>query len=82
MRSILKRSRVGKDGVIRLDVPSEFAGIEVDITIVPSPTTMAQSEGVGDVGWSPGFFEDIVGGWEGDPLTRGPQGEYETRRTA
>ncbi len=70
MRSILQRSRVGKDGVIRLDVPSELAGTEVDITIVPSPTTVAQSDGAGDAGWSHGFFKDIVGGWEGDPLTR------------
>lgn len=24
-------------------------------------------------GWSPGFFEEIIGGWEGEPLERSPQ---------
>lgn len=30
-------------------------------------------------GWPAGFFEEVVGGWRGDPLQRPPQGEYETR---
>ena len=29
--------------------------------------------------WPPGFFEDVVGGWEGAPLERPPQGTYESR---
>ena len=30
-------------------------------------------------GWPPGFFEEVVGGWVGEPLRRGPQGGYEDR---
>lgn len=30
-------------------------------------------------GWMPGFFEEVIGGWVGEPLAREPQGEYETR---
>jgi len=30
--------------------------------------------------WPKGFFEDIVGGWVGEPLERPPQGELETRQ--
>lgn len=30
-------------------------------------------------GWPPGFFEAVVGGWEGEPLERAPQGENEER---
>jgi hypothetical protein len=29
--------------------------------------------------WPEGFFEEVVGGWQGEPLTRAPQGEYEDR---
>ncbi|MEQ8971107.1 MAG: type II toxin-antitoxin system ParD family antitoxin [Coleofasciculus sp. C1-SOL-03] len=32
-----------------------------------------------ELGWSPGFFEKTAGKWQGEPLTRGEQGEYEQR---
>ena len=32
-----------------------------------------------ELGWSPGFFERTAGKWEGEPLIRGEQGEYEQR---
>ncbi len=32
-----------------------------------------------DLGWPPGFFEKIAGGWQGERLQRGDQGEYENR---
>ncbi len=33
---------------------------------------------VGDEGWPEGFFEEVLGGWEGE-LERPPQGAYEKR---
>ncbi len=32
-----------------------------------------------DVGWPDEFFEDVVGGWVGEPLTRPSQGTHEER---
>ncbi|MEQ9550532.1 MAG: type II toxin-antitoxin system ParD family antitoxin [Coleofasciculus sp. G3-WIS-01] len=32
-----------------------------------------------ELGWSPSFFERTAGKWQGEPLTRGEQGEYEQR---
>lgn len=29
--------------------------------------------------WPEGFFEEVIGGWQGEPLERAPQGEYEVR---
>jgi antitoxin ParD1/3/4 len=29
--------------------------------------------------WFPGFFEEVIGGWAGDPLERAEQGEFEMR---
>ena len=31
------------------------------------------------LGYSPGFFEEVAGGWAGEPLVRPEQGEYEQR---
>ena len=33
----------------------------------------------GEKDWPPGFFEEVVGGWHGEPLRRPDQGLYETR---
>ena len=30
-------------------------------------------------GWPEGFFEEVLGGWKGEPLERAPQLEYEQR---
>lgn len=30
-------------------------------------------------GWPDRFFEDVVGGWKGEPLERPPQGRLEKR---
>jgi len=29
--------------------------------------------------WPSGFFEDVVGGWQGEPLQRAEQGEHDLR---
>lgn len=29
--------------------------------------------------WPEGFFDDVVGGWQGKPLQRPSQGDYERR---
>jgi Protein of unknown function (DUF2281) len=30
-------------------------------------------------GWHPGFFEEVIGGWEGEKLVRDLQPDYELR---
>lgn len=30
-------------------------------------------------GWPEGYFEDVIGGWKGEPLQRPPQGTPERR---
>jgi hypothetical protein len=31
--------------------------------------------------WPEGFFEEVVGGWQGEPLERPPQAQLEVRET-
>ncbi len=47
--------------------------IEIEVTVTIEKVTPKQR------GWMPGFFEEVIGGWVGEPLQRPEQGEYETR---
>jgi hypothetical protein len=31
------------------------------------------------IGWPEGYFEDVIGGWQGEPLQRPPQLDLEQR---
>ena len=80
MRSISIRSRVGTDGMLHLEVPSDFVDTEVEVMVIVQPATQSRADRAED-SWSPGFFESVVGSWQGEPLVREPEGDYETRET-
>lgn len=77
MRSVLIRSRVGDDGMLHLDVPSDFVGTDVEVMVIVQPVAPAATK---DPAWSPDFFKSVVGGWQGDLLRRESEGEYEIRQ--
>lgn len=72
MESITVRSRVGKDSILHLDIPVEMAETDIEVTVIIQKITPQR-------GWIPGFFEEVIGGWVGEPLEREEQGKYETR---
>lgn len=73
MQSIKIRSHVGADGVLHLDIPVEMTNTEIEVTVTIQTVSPQQR------GWMPGFFEEVIGGWLGEPLERPEQGEYEIR---
>jgi len=80
MKSIMLRSHVGEDGVLKLQVPLELTNTDLEVMVIVQPiTNTPQSEASQDKGWLPGFFEEVIGSWEGEPLVRESQGEYEDR---
>jgi hypothetical protein len=79
MRSISIRSRVGADGVLHLDVPSGLADTDVEVTVILQPVNQPTPGRTEELGWSSGFFESVVGSWQGEPLTREFEGDYEAR---
>jgi len=79
MRSILIRSRVGADGILHLDVPSDLAETDVEVMVILQPVSQPDLGRAGELAWPPGFFENVVGGWQGERLERDFQGEYEER---
>jgi hypothetical protein len=73
MDSIKIRQHVGQDGILHLDIPVEMADTEIEVTVTIQRVTPQQRS------WMPGFFEEVIGGWVGEPLERAEQGEYEIR---
>ncbi|MBD2103119.1 hypothetical protein [Leptolyngbya sp. FACHB-261] len=67
-------------GVIEIRSLELPAGATAEvIVLLDSPTSAPQTETPEDRGWPPGFFERTAGAWQGEPLTRGEQGEFEQR---
>ncbi|MBM4425638.1 MAG: hypothetical protein FJ031_00220 [Chloroflexi bacterium] len=73
MQSLTLHTRVGKDGILKLEMPSDVIDTELEIVLIFNPITKSVA------GWSPDFFTEVIGGWQGEPLAREPQGQYETR---
>jgi len=78
MRSVLIRSRIGADGILHLDIPSELVETDVEVMVILQPLSQSDPGRPEDLTWSSGFFESVVGGWQGELLTREREGEYET----
>jgi len=75
MQSVTLHTRVGKDGILKIETPIGITDAELEIVLVVHP--LEESHPL--LEWPANFFTEIVGGWEGVPLVREPQGTYEAR---
>ncbi|NEP51574.1 MAG: hypothetical protein F6K65_23335 [Moorea sp. SIO3C2] len=80
MESIKVISHVGSDGILHLDVPVGITDEELEVMVVFNPLKSSLKVETPQ-GWMPGFFEEVIGGWAGEPLERGQQEEFETRES-
>lgn len=84
MESLKIRSRVDADGVVRLQVPVELANSEIELVVVYQAVEKniesKESKTATELGYAEDFFEKTFGAWQGEPLTRGEQGECDQRR--
>jgi len=78
MQSLTLHSHIGADGILLLKVPftDDDANLEVKVIIQPITSQPKTSE---KLGYPPGFFGEVIGGWVGEPLVRAEQGELEPR---
>ena len=70
MPSILIRRWVGADGILHQDAPSDLAETDVEVIVILQPVShpdLGRSEWLA---WSIGFFESVLGSWQGECLTR------------
>jgi hypothetical protein len=75
METITLHSRVGTDGLLKLQVPVKATNTELEVVLIVQPVAPTGQEH----GWPPGFFETTYGSFRDQPLVREPQGEYEIR---
>ena len=75
METITLHSRVGADGLLKLQVPVHMTNTELEVVLIMQPVAPTGQEHV----WPPGFFEQTYGSFRDEPLIREPQGEYELR---
>lgn len=80
MENVTLRSHVGADGMLNLQIPVALRDVEVEVVLTMRPVDKSELETLAQAnGWPPGFFTNVVGGWQGDPPTREPEGDYEVR---
>ena len=75
METITLRSRVGADGLLKLQVPLKVTNTDLEVVLIVQPVASTDQ----NLGWPPGFFKEVAGGWKGEPLVREDQGQYEVR---
>ena len=76
---ILIHSHVGADGILQIEVPTKFKDTDLEVTVSIQTVNPVPKKTPEELGWTPGFFERTAGAWEGEPLVREEQGEYEKR---
>jgi hypothetical protein len=75
MQSLTLHAHVGKDGILKLETPIGIANTDLEIILIVNPVAETRPA----TKWPSDFFTEIIGGWEGKPLVREPQGTYEAR---
>jgi hypothetical protein len=67
MQTLTLKARSGKDGMIRLEIPTDTADQDVEIVLVMQP---ADDGPVDTMGYPIGYFEETYGMFADDPLER------------
>ncbi|MEA3222602.1 MAG: hypothetical protein U9P49_05500 [Thermodesulfobacteriota bacterium] len=79
MKSIQIKSRVGKDGILRLQVPADMSDQDLGILLVVQPVTQKSVDMPESSKWPADFFKVTAGAFKGMHLKREAQGGYEIR---
>jgi hypothetical protein len=91
MQVVHLSAKSGPDGILHLSVPVGAVG-EFEVAIVvapkpstngaaPTPTTGAGAKTPEELGWPPGFFENVIGSIDDPAFKRYPQGDFEKRES-
>lgn len=82
MRVVHMSAKSGPDGILHLSVPVGAAGeFEVAIVLAPRPAPPVGAKTPEELGWPPGFVENVLGSIDDPAFKRYPQGEFEKRET-
>jgi hypothetical protein len=76
MQTITLKAHTDRDGIIKLEIPTNIMDHEVEIVLVVQPVT---TEPVDDMGYPIGYFEDTYGSFVDEPLERNQPIQHDTR---
>lgn len=71
MQTIKLETRVGSDGILKLELPLDLVDADLEVLVVVQRKEKRK--------WPPGYFDRTAGSLADDPIERPPQGEYEER---
>ncbi len=71
MQTIKLDSYVGKDGILKLEVPLAITNTDLEVVVVVQPKPQRE--------WPVGYFDETAGSLADDPLERPDQGVFEER---
>jgi hypothetical protein len=78
VRVIQVSAQADPDGVIRLSIPVGASGGEYEIAVVVSPRPAVNGSAGGktpeELGWPPGFFQNVIGSIDDDTFVAPPRG--------
>ena len=75
MNRMVLKSKVGRDGVLHLDLPLGLAEAEIDVQVTVEPVALKKP--MDQKEWR-AWVESMAGSWQGN-FERMPQGEFEER---
>lgn len=79
MSPLTYKSHVGKDHILKLELPDEYSDCPVLVVVQPVRSEKRSEDEPRDSnGYPIGFLDRTSGKWVG-PFERAPQGEYEIR---
>jgi hypothetical protein len=76
METIKLKVHIDNDGLLKLEVPSKYRNIDMELVLVLQPV---ETEETDELGWPIGYFEEVYGILADDPIERGDQGVFEER---
>lgn len=79
METIKLKTHINADGILLIELPSQFKNKQAEILVVINEIPSSVSEPVDAMGYPIGYFEATFGILADDPIERGEQGEYEVR---
>jgi hypothetical protein len=80
MHSIQLKQRVGKDGILHLEIPVGMTDKEVEVMVIyQALETPIQQKTLENLGYPLDFFEQTYGSCADDPIVIDSEGEFEPR---
>lgn len=72
MKTFQIRQKTNNDGILHLEIPVGVKQVECDVRVTVDPQSVPDA-------WLPEVVALLQQGWQGEPLKREPQGEFDRR---